>query len=327
MADRPHPGEKVKNKPFLKKARYRLEYAFFLLMKAIVLFLPRKTSLKIARVLGRLAWHVDSRHRRRALSNVGAAFVGEKSLAEMREIARNNFIHIAQTAVELVRGLEITPENYNDYFTYEGTEIAEPILKKRDETGKGIIAITAHLGSQEMMLAHVLKYGIGKESIVTKRIRNPYIDYYIQTQREKFRANVLPHRGSGKEIVRRILRGEIIVFVLDQRASVYEAVRCRFFGRPVLAHKAIAQLALAFDLPVVPVFAIRTEDGRYRFIYQTPINLIKTGDMEKDTQTNTQLFQDCIERMVRLYPEQWWWAHDRWKHGEEAEPEEEPDDE
>ena len=327
MADRPHPGEKLKNKPFLEKLKYRLEYAFFLLMKAVVKFLPRKTSSKIAGLLGILVWHLDIRHRRRALSNVGAAFAGEKSLAEIRQIARNNFIHIAQTGVDLVRASEITRENYNDYFIYEGTEIVEPILKKRDETQKGIIAITAHLGSQEMLVAHIFKYGIGKESIVTKRIRNPYIDYYVQNQRETLGAKVLPHRGSGKAIVKRILKGEIIAFAVDQRASSHEAVRCGFFGRPVMAHKAIAQLAMAFDLPVVPVFAIRNKDGKYRLIYQEPIKVVNTGDREKDAQENTQLFQDCIERMVRLYPEQWWWAHDRWKYGKEADSEKEADEE
>ena len=85
-----------------------------------------------------------------------------------------------------------------------------------------------------------------------------------------------------------------------------------------MAHKAIAQLALAFDLPVIPIFPIRSDDGRYKIIYREVLKLTKTGNMEKDVRATTQLFQDVIEEMVRQYPVQWWWAHDRWKHGEEA---------
>ena len=321
MDDRQHPREKIKNLPRAKRVQYLLEYAGFIVLKALVIGLKREWARKLGRFSGRVAWKFDKRHRKMALYNTAAAFLGEKKIAETREIARNNFIHLGETAIDLIKSTEMKRENKDRFFTFENTDIVERELEILKKTKNGAIALSAHLGSQEMLVGHVLKYGIGKETIITKRIRNPYIDYFVQTQREKLGVKVLPHRGSGKEVVKRITNGEIIVFLLDQRASYHEGVKCRFFGRPVVAHKSVAQLALAFDLQVVPLFPIKQPDGRYNMIYLEKLDLPKTGDMDRDTKTLTQMFQDVIEQMVRKYPEQWWWAHDRWKRAEEM-----PDD-
>ena len=170
-----------------------------------------------------------------------------------------------------------------------------------------------------MLVGHLTKFGRGRENIVTKRIKNPYINNYIQSHREKSGVRVIPHRNSARELMKRIKAGELIVFLLDQRANFREGgMPARFFGRPVMAHRAVAQLALRYDLPVIPIFALKRDNGRYCITYDEPLKLPKTGDMKKDARAATQLFQDVIEQKVRKYPRQWWWAHDRWRRGDET---------
>ncbi len=318
MPDRPNTKENAGKKPLLTRIRYRLEYIGFLIGEALLRSLSRESAHNFARSLGRVTWLLSKRRRRIALANVAAAYAGEKSFSQIRRIARKNFLHIAETAVDLVRSTEMNNDNLDEFFIFEGADIIERELEKIKGNSKGFILISAHLGSQEMLIGHILKYGRGKETVITKCVRNPYLDNYLQAQREKLGVKVLPHRGSGKEIIKRLTSGEVLFFLLDQRASFYEGVKCDFFGRPVVAHKAAAQLALTFNLPVIPVFVPRNDDGRYRLIYQEPLDLARTDDMEKDIRENTQLIQNTIEQMVRLYPKQWWWPHDRWKHGEAA---------
>jgi KDO2-lipid IV(A) lauroyltransferase len=43
------------------------------------------------------------------------------------------------------------------------------------------------------------------------------------------------------------------------------------------------------------------------------IPLVTTGDEETDLITNTQLFTDFTEKIVRAHPSQWVWMHERWK--------------
>jgi hypothetical protein len=57
----------------------------------------------------------------------------------------------------------------------------------------------------------------------------------------------------------------------------------------------------------------RMPDGKYRFIVQPAVEITRTDDYESDLQVNTQRFTKIVEDMVRQYPDQWFWIHQRWK--------------
>jgi KDO2-lipid IV(A) lauroyltransferase len=61
------------------------------------------------------------------------------------------------------------------------------------------------------------------------------------------------------------------------------------------------------DVTVVPVFLPRVENGKYKFIVKDPI--MELGDIAKMTQKYT----DVMEDIIREYPSQWFWMHNRWK--------------
>ncbi len=72
-------------------------------------------------------------------------------------------------------------------------------------------------------------------------------------------------------------------------------------------------MALKTGAAVVPVYNVRQPDGRYTVFFEPEIPLIRTGDMERDIEVNTALYNQAIERYVRRHPEQWFWVHRRWK--------------
>ena len=43
------------------------------------------------------------------------------------------------------------------------------------------------------------------------------------------------------------------------------------------------------------------------------IPLVETGDPIKDIEINTQNYMSAIESMIRKYPDQYFWVHNRWK--------------
>ncbi|HAJ27277.1 MAG TPA: hypothetical protein DCG53_08555, partial [Syntrophus sp. (in: bacteria)] len=99
----------------------------------------------------------------------------------------------------------------------------------------------------------------------------------------------------------------------DQNVSAREGVFVDFFGRPACTAVGLAVLAMRTGAPVIPAFMPRMPDGRYRFISQEAVQIDNTGDYEKDLFTNTQRFTKVVEAMVRRYPDQWFWLHQRWK--------------
>jgi KDO2-lipid IV(A) lauroyltransferase len=50
------------------------------------------------------------------------------------------------------------------------------------------------------------------------------------------------------------------------------------------------------------------------------VDLIRTGNAERDVLENTQKFTKVIEGIIRKYPEQWVWVHRRWNTRPKGEP-------
>lgn len=80
-------------------------------------------------------------------------------------------------------------------------------------------------------------------------------------------------------------------------------------------------MALRTEAAVVPAFAFwEPAEGRYRLRFDPPLELVRTGDPERDVAANTQLFTRVLEQQIRRRPDQWLWIHRRWKTRPPGEP-------
>jgi len=81
-----------------------------------------------------------------------------------------------------------------------------------------------------------------------------------------------------------------------------------FFNKEVVAFSSSGAIQKKYDIPVVAMFLIREGDG-YKMIVSDPI---ECG--EDDTVLSlVQRHQDAIADVIRQYPEQWFWMHNRWR--------------
>jgi KDO2-lipid IV(A) lauroyltransferase len=64
---------------------------------------------------------------------------------------------------------------------------------------------------------------------------------------------------------------------------------------------------------VVPAFIHRLPDGDHHVALEPVLPLVRTGQLDRDVESNTARFTEVIERHVRAHPEQWFWVHRRWK--------------
>jgi KDO2-lipid IV(A) lauroyltransferase len=112
-----------------------------------------------------------------------------------------------------------------------------------------------------------------------------------------------------------------IGILADQNTMPDEGVFVDFFGKSASTTSGIARVALHTDAAVVPGYAIWDENsGKYRLCFEPAVELIRTGDTERDVFENTQRFAKVIEEIIRKYPEQWVWVHGRWNTRPEGEP-------
>ena len=105
----------------------------------------------------------------------------------------------------------------------------------------------------------------------------------------------------------------LIGILSDQNVAHYEGVFVDFFGRTACTGAGLAVMAIRSGAPVLPAFMARQKSGKYKFIIKPAIEAVCTDNYENDLVVNTQRFTKIIEEVIREYPDQYFWFHQRWK--------------
>jgi len=254
-----------------------------------------------------LFYLLDVRTRLIAWHNLQRAFP-EKTIEEITKLSRAVYRHFAIVAAEFFDIPYLTKDNVHQWGDVEGLEHYHEAIAK----GKGILSIVAHFGNWELLPMGIPIYA-KPIYIVYRPLDNRIVDNMVEYVRT-LRGNVLiPKGGSGKRIMELLKRNEIIGILSDQNVSVQEGVFVEFFGRPACTSVGLAVMAMRSGAPVLAIFPARQKSGRYKVILKPPMEAVVTGDDEKDLVVNTQRFTKVIEDIIREYPEQWFWFHQRWK--------------
>lgn len=255
----------------------------------------------------RLFYHLSPKQRFITLHNLRRAFP-EKSWPEVERLAKGAYRHLGIVAAEFFSIPHIDRSNIQEWVEFEGLEHFDRAYGE----GRGILSIVAHFGNWEMM---TVAFPLARKplDIVYRPLDSPVLDDLTSWVRLLNGNTLIPKGGSGKTISRLLEENRVIGILSDQNVSVREGVFVDFFGRPACTAVGLAVLAMRTRAPVLPAFMPRMPDGRYRFILLEPVPIDNTGDYERDLLTNTQRFTRIVEDMVRRYPDQWFWLHQRWK--------------
>ena len=71
---------------------------------------------------------------------------------------------------------------------------------------------------------------------------------------------------------------------------------------------------------LVPGHTTIGPDGRYRAVYDPPLEWTPSGDKRADVARLTEDLTRVIEGWIREHPDQWLWIHRRWKTQPTASP-------
>ncbi len=286
-----------------QKVEYFLAYFFICLFGAP----PFRVAVWGGALLGRLFYLADRRHRSITLENLKAALGKEKSERERKRIAVGAFENLGRSVVEFAWIQGKPPAELMGRTTFEGIEHYEAAIREK----KGVVILTAHFGNWEWMGTAISLLGT-RMNVVARPLDNPDLNRMINAWRERYGNRVLNKRTSAAELLRLLRAGEVVGLLLDQNTTASEAVFVDYFGRPAATHKGLAILSLRTGAAILPTFIIR-EGDRHRVIIEKPLDLARTGDLEKDLQGATALFTRTIESAVRRHPDHWLWVHRRWK--------------
>ncbi|MGA2315756.1 MAG: lysophospholipid acyltransferase family protein [Thermodesulfobacteriota bacterium] len=299
-----------KKSPLIKSLEISLVYLLFKLW----IFWARHLSLKslgfYGEKLGTIALHLLRKPRRNALNNLHLALGSEKSEEEIKQICLDSFKNIGRDMMENTRYLEFRDSNFKTLVRLEGKEYLDTALKQ----GKGVIALTAHLGNFPLMCGRLADEGYPL-SIVNRFSKNLKIVKFITSVTDTFGFELIPLKPPMTCVARcfkALKENRILMVHIDLNAPATEAW-VDFFGYLVPTFKGPVVFSLRTGAPILPVFTIRNSDSHHKIIIHPPFGLNTTGNSQQDITSNIAQLTKIVEATVREYPEQWWWARPRFK--------------
>ena len=224
------------------------------------------------------------------------------SKLEKRRISKSMWKNYGMTFIEYIFLNRF--RNQNSHVDIIGEEILAEVIKKN----KPVIFISGHFANYELMSMEITKRNINLATIY-RPLNNYFLNPFMEYLREKHVCKNQIKKGINgvREAISYIKKRHSIALMIDQRVSEGETIN--FFGKAALTTTLPAQLALKYDLGIIPVFIERTKNNRFRIEFQNEIKANKFIDKMQLTKELNKI----LEKMIVRNPNQWIWTHDRWK--------------
>ncbi len=277
-----------------------------------VRLLPRRVGLRLFSALGNLAFSLYSKERDRALSNVSLAFPDIDQMI-VRAIAKGSFRSLGRNAYDAMRLSFIGGDEVLGLCSVSGEEH----LRRSYESGKGVVGLTGHIGCWELMAAYVSRKGY-KLSVIARDLRDTRLNDILVGVRLRHGTVSIPRGAGAVAAYKELKRGKILGMLLDQDIDV-DGVMVPFFGTPAHTARGAARFAIRSGADIVPMAIHMQPDGTHRITIRPPLE-IPPGDLGEEWRID-ELTASCsraLEELIRIYPQQWVWLHDRWKRHREA---------
>jgi KDO2-lipid IV(A) lauroyltransferase len=292
-----------------------LQYAAVWLMLNCLGHLPRSLARTLAAEVPRLLYALLPKLRKTAEVNLRIAFPDWTDV-QRKTLVRKMLRNLGWMAAEFARFPKYMKENIEQFIVLDGHEN----FLEGQRRGKGVLILTGHIGAWELSsFAHAL-YGFPLH-YTARPIENARIDALINGYRCRAGNHPIFKNESARAMLKILKDAGTIGILADQNTMPEEGVFVDFFGKAASTTTGIARVALHTDAAVVPGYAVWDESlQKYRLRFEPPVELIRTGDAERDILENTQKFTKILEEIIRKYPDQWVWVHGRWNTRPQGEP-------
>lgn len=286
----------------------RFQYPCIMLIAKIIGALPPSIFDYTARFLGWAFWHFLPQRRRDAIKRIAEHLnMPEK---EAGVVARQSFVENCRSFLEIFKVKHFNPKSsITKIVTDENFQLL------MEEEGPIVITI-AHIGSWELMAALMDDYKQGRYKItVVRSQRNKAIDRFLKEARSSQGMTFVGHRDAAKFVLDGFSKkNALVAFLVDHNASRDEGRFFPFLGKPASVNIGPAMLALRGKATVFPLFLLRNPEGGHTLHVGAPLHTQElSGKISERVDTIAAYYTKACEDIVKAYPEQWFWMHNRWR--------------
>lgn len=270
------------------------------------------SSKVLGSALGTVMWNSLPKRRKLAVNAVQQHL--DVNHEEATVIAKKSFMHNCRSFLEIFLVPKINEKFINELVI----QYPEDAFSRIVANNRPIVATTAHMGAWEVLAGLLGEIGSASHRaqplVVVRTNKNEDINELIFRLREGRGAKVLSHRNAVFSVLRSLKKNGIAAFLVDHNTKRKEAIFTDFLGETAAVNSGPAFLALRGKALVLPTFLVRDEKGGYKFIIEPPLDTTTLkGTREENIQQITRFYTDAVERVVKQYPDQWFWMHNRWK--------------
>jgi KDO2-lipid IV(A) lauroyltransferase len=291
-----------------RRIKHWLTFRFITSLILLFNFLSRRNAIVLGKVLGRWAFFLQQDARRTTLRNLKFALGKTKKEREIKKLALQIFENIGKNTADVARFPKLTSSEVDGIVQAEGLKHLDTAYKK----GKGVIALTGHIGNFELLAAYLALKGY-KLSVIGRNVYDPRLNQLLVRNRETVGLENISSTDDVRNMVKVLKAGRILGVLVDQDSSRVKGIFVSFLGKSALTPVGPAILHLKLDSPLVPMFILRNENEKYKIIVKPELKLQPSGDKDKDIKNLTQKYTEVLEEIIRKYPSQWLWMHKRWK--------------
>ncbi len=269
--------------------------------------IPRKLGLMLFGMIGAIAFIFPNREKSRTIQHLKLIFGNSWSESEILKTARNVYIELGKNLFDGIHLPGLPKDKLGKVIKYDSFDDFRDAYNK----GKGVIAISAHIGCFEM-LPHYYAYKGFRSFSIGRRLYDERLELLIRRIRNGESTEYLDRSERPRNFIRKLQEGKVFGVLIDQDTRV-EGVYADFLGKKAYTPSGAIKMAMKLKIPVFVVTTARNPDNTHTVYIGKRLPLIDTGDFESDLIQNVQIANNKICETILKFPSQWVWMHRRWK--------------
>ena len=277
-----------------------ISYLIILLISLFFNLFPRRASLFFGKLFGLFIYYILPIRKKVALQNIKDNFP-ELNNQKKLKILKNTYIHFGMILSDFLRTKKLNENNINNIIYMD--DKTRQMLKDN----KGAIIMTGHLGNWEYFLPTFGLNGF-PFSIVAQKIKNPYLNRFFLKTRTIKNVNIIFKKDGTKKMLQALKDQNYLGLASDQNAGK-KGLEINFLNIKTSIPKGAAIFHIKTGAPIIIGYCIMDKNKKYTFSTQ----ILDTSDInfEKDDAIYTinRKFTDSLGRMIKKYPNQYFWFH------------------
>ncbi|MFH1687454.1 MAG: lysophospholipid acyltransferase family protein [bacterium] len=282
----------------------------FLLVRVLFFALNRmgrQAGMLMGSLLGVLAWRMLARDRYRIDRHLRLTVGCRMTPDERRSLSRRFFVNSGRNLIEVIRMGRHFERDIEPRLEFEGLEHLDAAYHR----GRGVIAITGHIGNFELLAAAVSRRGY-RCAAIGRTMYDRRMDQLLIDNRRRLGLTNFASTESPRKMLSWLKEGGILGVLIDVDSISLRSTFVPVLGRMALTPIGQTMLGLKAGAAFVPVACVRVRGDRYRVIFRPEITLEPSGDFDLDVYRMTAACSRELDFYIRSFPDQWIWLKNRW---------------